>query len=185
MRCYKCGGDYSETSDRYELVDPYVGPIAVQGVSYFKCNQCDDVLFSVEMSQALEAARNKRKEELLSQRPIGDFISASETASFLGISRQALHKNRRIRRGFIHQTVFGGAAVYLRESVVEFKRTGDGRFPLYSTGYVIPARHFESVAALYVEMLRRYSRPATRGLTTWRFEKDQTKLEANSYVRQT
>lgn len=135
MRCYQCGGAYNETSDRYEFVDPYVGPIAVQGIPYFKCNQCDDVLFTVEMSQALEVARNNRKQELLNQFPIGDFISASETASLLGISRQALHKNRRIRHGFIHQTTFGESTAYLKKSVIKFKRTGDGRSPLYYHGY--------------------------------------------------
>ena len=49
MRCYECGGTYIETSDRYEFVDPYVGPIAVQGVPYFKCNQCDDVSLTAEI----------------------------------------------------------------------------------------------------------------------------------------
>jgi hypothetical protein len=182
MRCYNCGGAYSEESGLYEFVDPYVGPIYVQGVPYFKCNQCDDVLFTVEMTQALEEARNKRKEELLSQFPIGDFISASETASLLGVSRQALHKNRRIRRGFIHQTTFGGATVYLKKSVTQFEKTGDGRFPLYSVARAISARYLEDVTALYVKIYKHYSQPVTIEPSESYLGRAQTKLEEKRYV---
>jgi hypothetical protein len=183
MRCYKCGGAYIETTDRYEFIDPYVGPVSVRGVPYFKCNQCDDVLFTVEMSQALEIVRNNREQELLNQFPIGDFISASETASLLEITRQALHKNRRIRHGFIHQTKFGGATVYLNKSVIQFKSNGDGRFPLYAGGHAISAQYLESVTPLEIVVYDFYSQPITREPTAWRFGKAQTKLEANSYAK--
>jgi hypothetical protein len=183
MRCYQCGGTYIETSDRYEIVDPYVGPIAVQGVTYFKCDKCGDVLLTAEMSQALEEARNNRRQGLLNQLPIGDFISASETASFLDISRQALHKNRRIRHGFIHQTTFGGVTVYLRKSVIQFKRTGDGRFPLYTGGRAVSAQYLESIPRLEIMLYDLYSQPITIEPTAWRFEKAQTNLEVKSYAK--
>lgn len=183
MRCYKCGDAYRETSELYEFVDPYVGPVSVQGVPYYKCDQCDEVLFTVEMSQALEAARNNREQELLKQIPIGDFMSASETASLLGISRQALHKNRRIRHGFIHQTTFGGATVYLKKSVIQFKRIGDGRFSLYSSGRTIPAKYLESITQLKIMIYDFYSQTITRGTSKSHFERAQTELEVNSYAK--
>jgi hypothetical protein len=62
--------------------------------------------------------------------PISAFLSSAETAAVLGISRQALHKHRRISRGFIFQTTFGGSKVYLKESVEHFRKKGDGRFKL-------------------------------------------------------
>ncbi len=183
MRCYECGGTYSEKSDLFEFVDPYVGPISVQGIPYFQCDQCNDVLFTVEMSQALEEARNNRKQELLNQCPIGDFISASETASLLGISRQALHKNRRIRHGFIHQTTFGGATVYLKESVIQFEKTGDGRFPLYGGGRYIKAEYLEYFTFLRGIVYNYYPELTTRKPSRSYFVKAQTKVEVNRYAK--
>ena len=135
MNCYECGGAYQEKTDLLEILDPDVGKISIQGIPYYQCENCDDVLYTEEMFRAIETKRNGRIHELLSQFPIGNFITAAEAASILGISRQALHKNRRINNGFIHQTKFGGASVYLRQSVLQFKKTGDGRYPLYLHGY--------------------------------------------------
>ena len=69
-------------------------------------------------------------DRLITDKPVDSFVIATEAASMLGISRQAFHKHRRIQRGFIYKTNFGGKTVYLKESVLHFKETGDGRFPL-------------------------------------------------------
>jgi hypothetical protein len=130
MYCNECGGNYKEILDRLEVNDPYVGAIVIQGVSYFKCDSCDDVLYTEEMARAIEAERNRLMQEILNRFPVSDFVNASETASILGISRQALHKHRRINHGFIYQTTFGGNKIFLTKSVLQFKTTGDGRFPL-------------------------------------------------------
>ena len=135
MDCLECGATYTEKSGIYSLVDPYVGNIVVQGVSYYQCDNCEDILYSVEMAQAIESERNKRVQEMLNHFPIADFIGAAETASILGISRQALHKNSRINHGFIYQTKCGPITLYLKQSVQQYKKTGDGRFPLHSHSY--------------------------------------------------
>ncbi len=148
MYCYECGGTYREKSDRLEVVDPYVGTIVVQGVPYYVCDKCDDILYSEEMSRAIETERNKLMQELLNQFPIDDYISATETTSILGISRQALHKNRRINHGFIYKTTISGITLYLRQSVLQFKKTGDGRFPLYLGGYNPLAQYVEETVPM-------------------------------------
>lgn len=135
MNCYECGGVYQEKSDLLEILDPYIGKISIQGIPYYQCENCDDILYTQDMSLAIEIKRNERIHELLSQLPIADFITAAEAASILGISRQAFHKSHRINHGFIHQTKFGGASVYLKQSVLQFKKTGDGRYPLYLHEY--------------------------------------------------
>jgi len=135
MDCLECGGTYTEKSGIYLLVDPYVGKIIVEGVSYYQCDKCEDILYSAEMAQAIESERNKRIHEILNRFPIGDFISAAEAASMLGISRQALHKNSRINHGFIYQTKFGPITLYLKQSVQQYKKTGDGRFALHLHRY--------------------------------------------------
>jgi hypothetical protein len=145
MDCLECGGTYTEKSGTYSLVDPYVGEIIVEGVSYYRCDKCGDILFSVEMAQAIESERNKRIHEILNQFPIGDFISAAETASMLGISRQALHKNKRINHGFIYQTKSGPTTFYLKQSVQKYKEFGDGRFPLHAHKHTPSTEYMEHI----------------------------------------
>ncbi len=133
MKCLECGGRYRELTGDLQMVDKYVGEYLVRGVSYSECGGCGQKLFPLETAEIIESQRRKRMDELLGQRPISAFLSASETAKLLGISRQALHKHRRIRRGFIFQIVFSGDIVYLKESVERFKTKGDGRFSLITT----------------------------------------------------
>ena len=73
-----------------------------------------------------------RLAELLSRVPVGDYITAAEAWGILGMSRQAFHQNSRIRRGFIYSVPRGpgGERLYHRGSVEQFRKTGDGRFPL-------------------------------------------------------
>jgi hypothetical protein len=132
MKCYECGGNYVERHDKYEYSDHYVGTITVEGVKYYSCDTCDDILFSIEMTEAIERERDRRISEFIANSPVKDFVSSSEAATILGVSRQAFNKNRRIKRGFIYQTTLSGSPVYLEKSVLLFKDTGDGRFPLDS-----------------------------------------------------
>jgi len=131
MKCYECGGEYLDISGDLEINDRYVGSFLVGAVHYQKCDSCGQILFPSETAEAVEKRRDERKDELLKRRPLRAFLTATETAATLGISRQALHKHRRIRRGFIYQTGFCGGIVYLEESVKLFEATGDGRFPLF------------------------------------------------------
>jgi hypothetical protein len=130
MRCHECGGKYRVINSDLQIDDPYVGPYVVEAVSYYRCDGCGQLLFPPKTAEAAEKRRRERRDELLKERPLRTFLTAAETASTLGISRQALHKHRRIRRGFIYQTGFCGGIIYLEESVKLFKATGDGRFPL-------------------------------------------------------
>ncbi|HEX74566.1 MAG TPA: hypothetical protein G4N93_05385 [Dehalococcoidia bacterium] len=164
MNCLECGGIYMEKSGNYELVDPYVGKIIIQGVQYYQCDKCENILYSEAMAQAIESERNKRIREILSQFPISDFISAAETASILGISRQALHKNRRINHGFIYQTKICGLTVYLKQSVQHYKKTGDGRFPLYFHGYSLFTEYLKDTIPVRVSpVYDRYPRTIKSG----------------------
>jgi len=130
MRCYQCGGRYIAKHESLEFTDNYIGPFTVETAEYFECDKCSDYLFSPETSKRIEKARRLALEKKLQSLPITDFVTAAEAATILGISRQALHKHRRIRRGFIFQTQLSDKTVYLRKSVDLFKETGDGRFQL-------------------------------------------------------
>ncbi|MHB8834380.1 MAG: helix-turn-helix domain-containing protein [Candidatus Methylomirabilia bacterium] len=112
------------------MADDHVGFLVVYDVEYFECEECGDYLFPYLTAKKIGQARDQRISEILQSRPISEYISAAETATILGISRQALHKHRRIGRGFIYQLRFGAKTVYLKSSVLQFKETEDGRFLL-------------------------------------------------------
>jgi hypothetical protein len=130
MRCLECGGEYVVRRGTLQVPDPYVGPLTVGPIEYMKCGKCGDYMFSGDAARRIEEAEETALQGILRSQPLGAFLSASETAALLGISRQALHKHRRIRRGFIFQTEFGGKTVYLKSSVDLFRKQGDGRFVL-------------------------------------------------------
>lgn len=148
MDCLECGATYTEKAGIYSLTDPFVGKIIVRGVSYYQCDNCGNILYSEAMAQAIESQRNERIHELLSQFPIRDFIGSADTASTLGISRQALHKNRRINHGFIYQLKFGLLTLYLKQSVYQYKKTGDGRFPLHLLGHSPSTEYLKSTVPI-------------------------------------
>jgi hypothetical protein len=133
MNCNECNGSYQVKNEPLEISDPYVGPIVIVGILYYQCDKCGDLLFTKEMAQAIEHERNRRIQDFLQQLPLKDFISSAETARVLGISRQALHKHRRISHGFIYKTKFAGITVFHKYSALMFKKAGDGRFPLHFT----------------------------------------------------
>lgn len=130
MKCLKCDGDYIEREGTLRLPDEYVGSVTVFNVAYLECEECQDILLPYATAKKIEKAQDLELQRILQSLPLGDFLTAAETAEIFKISRQALHKHRRISRGFIYQTQFGGKIVYLKKSVQLFKEQGDGRFLL-------------------------------------------------------
>lgn len=131
MKCHNCGGNYKRFKGPLRIDDPYVGSFEVNIPEYLKCENCGEYLLPGRWAEEIDRARARKLDELLAAKPLREFITASEAARLLGISRQALHKNRRIKKGFIFYTRFGGGIVYLKKSVELFKETGDGRYPLW------------------------------------------------------
>lgn len=138
--------------DNLELSDKYVGPYSVESVDYSQCEECGRRLFPLETARRIEEKRELVLQEKIQSFPIKDFVTGVEAARILGITRQALHKNRRIRRGFIFQTRFSNKAVFLRKSVELFKKTGDGRFTLVEpeSGIGYMTEHATTPVVIYV-----------------------------------
>lgn len=133
MKCVECGSDIESKFGLLELEDDYVGAYSVDSVHYQECRQCGEKYFPHPTAAALDTKWSEVEQALIRSHPLNDFLTAAETSAVLAMTRQALQKHRRIRRGFIYQTSFGGKTVYLRESVLRFKETGDGRFRLRQT----------------------------------------------------
>lgn len=130
MRCYECGGTYKKHTGSLNLHNKFIGNYEIFNVEYYKCDNCGDLLFPKETTIKIEKKEQERRDSLIKQLPLEEFIFASEAAKILNISRQALHKHRRIRRGFIYSILFGGKKLYHKKSILLFKERGDGRFPL-------------------------------------------------------
>jgi len=124
-------GEYRKKWGSLEIQEPFVGPMKLEDVNYEECEQCKERIFPLETAKAIDKQREVLLNELLKKQPIQDFFTAAEAATELGISKQALHKNRKVRRGFIYHTSLGGMVFYLKKSVALFKDKGDGRFQLH------------------------------------------------------
>ena len=131
MKCYECGGEYQDVQNaRLRVDDRLIGTYYVNEVSYKECMGCKARLFSPENAEKREVSRAEVLENILRSMPLSDFMSAADAADALGITRQALHKHRRISRGFIYHTMFGGNRVYVKKSIERFLERGDGRYRL-------------------------------------------------------
>lgn len=131
MKCLDCGGDFIEKVGSIQLDDDIIGSFNTGNVKYSKCNQCGELRFPSETIEIIEAKESEIKSHLIGSLSLDDFIGATKVAAILGISRQAVHKHRRIRRGFIYSKRHEGILLYHKKSVELFRKTGDGRFPLF------------------------------------------------------
>lgn len=130
MRCSSCLNSMKETHGQVVIRDPYLGRIYVNLDEYYLCENCGNRAFPSSALTKIDEARTRLTECYLRTFPLGGFISQKRAAKILGISRQALSKNKRIRNGFIFHTHLGKRPVYLKKSVLLYRKNGDGRFPL-------------------------------------------------------
>uniref|UniRef100_UPI0040578E26 hypothetical protein n=1 Tax=Candidatus Electrothrix sp. TaxID=2170559 RepID=UPI0040578E26 len=132
MKCYNCGGIFIEYTGNLELPSSSLGSFILNNVNYTKCYECQEIILPDDTWERADKKENDLINDFLFNLPVKDYIGASVTASILNISRQGLHKHRRIRRGFIYSIVHEGKRLYNKKSVELYKKTGDGRFLLSS-----------------------------------------------------
>jgi hypothetical protein len=189
MRCYECGGKFKERRDpRFRVDDEAIGTVYVADISFMECETCASRLFAPAEAGKIDNARAEALDGILQSMPLKSFLSAAETAQRLGISRQALHKHRRISRGFIYHTEFGDARVYLRKSISLFLKSGDGRFTLRqpepkpatyeenAQGSFIPFEAANEIGNGLSWNVSSFSKPICIGLVS------QTEIEETSHV---
>jgi hypothetical protein len=130
MKCYNCGNTFTSFTGGLELPSSILGNFTINNVNYLKCGNCGEIFLSDEAWCLADKVENQLITDFISNLPFNKFIGASKAASILGKSRQALHKHRRIRRGFIYSITLEGKKYYHIDSVKLFKKSGDGRFSL-------------------------------------------------------
>lgn len=144
MKCFECGGEYIELSGDLELNNEIVGKYIIPNATYKRCEKCGDLILPDKTWEAADKVENLKRKTLLERRSVIEFVSAIEAAEILGITKQALSKNKRIKNGFIFSVQHSGRIEYLRKSLELFKKTGDGRFPLYINAEVLQSAQNET-----------------------------------------
>jgi hypothetical protein len=132
MKCYTCNRLYTEYKGALSLHSDIIGDYTVYDVLYYKCDNCYQLLLPKDTVKKIESTEIDIQYNIVRQLPINEFITASEAVKLLGISKQAFHKHRRIKKGFIYYVTLSDKQLYHKKSVLLFKKTGDGRFNLYN-----------------------------------------------------
>ncbi|MFT5700258.1 MAG: YgiT-type zinc finger domain-containing protein [Desulforhopalus sp.] len=130
MRCYNCGDTLLSKSGTLQIPSDILNDYLIENVSYFSCPSCNEIILTNEAWEKADRREAKLIAKSIGNLPISAFVGASKAASILGMSRQALHKHRRIRRGLVYSIAHEGKIFYHLESISLFKETGDGRFNL-------------------------------------------------------
>lgn len=130
MRCSECGGEMVFQHGTIEMASLCLGSFRLSDVDFWVCLECHERILPADTWAAADLEEERLIGERVAALPVGEFLSAAEAASLLGMSRQALHKHRRISRGFVYAIVIDKKRLYHRGSLDRFMRTGDGRFLL-------------------------------------------------------
>lgn len=130
MYCYKCDKSYIEKKGEITLSSQIIGTYSVFLETYYVCEGCNKQAYPIESVKKIEIAEKEIISERVKKLSVNEFISSRETAEILGITRQALNKHKRIKRGFIYSINIDNAILFHKKSVELFKDTGSGRFPL-------------------------------------------------------
>lgn len=130
MKCYDCGGSMVEHRGNLELPSKMLGSFELINVTFYKCDQCGEIIIPEPTWLLADQQEEELVKGILRNLPLKEFVSTATAAEMLGMTRQALHKHRRIKKGFVYSINHEGKVFYHRESLSLFKETGDGRLRL-------------------------------------------------------
>ena len=130
MKCTGCNQNFIHKKGSIALIDKFIGDYIVNSTEYLECPHCRKKMYKKQTIKKIETQKLKIKDKLLRKLSINEYIGATSAANILGVSRQALHKHPKIRRGFIFRILLEKKFLYNRKSVELYKIKGDGRFSL-------------------------------------------------------
>jgi hypothetical protein len=125
-----CGGNVVVGPRSLTWKSKVVGPVIIPNVKMEYCEKCERKLIFPNEGDKASAYLLEKEIARVSREPIGDFVCEKDAAKILGHSKQGFNKKPKIRSGFIMFTILDGRRFYLKKSVEQFKKRGDGRFNL-------------------------------------------------------
>lgn len=130
MRCLECGGNYENIHGDLPLTGIGIGKFILGDVDFSRCSACGDIMIPAETCEKADKLEKHLLNEALNKLPVKDWLSGADAAAIMGITRQAFHKNKKIRKGFIYSINHYGKRLYHKKSVEFFQANGDGRFDI-------------------------------------------------------
>lgn len=130
MKCLNCNVDMNLVQKTLAIARRHLGTVSLPAREWHECPKCGERLYPDATAAAIDQAFQEKLAALLFARPLTELVEEKEVAEILGVSVQAVNKNKSIRGGLIWKAVRNGKTWYLRQSVEQFKQTGDGRFSL-------------------------------------------------------
>ncbi len=137
-RCIECGQEMTLVRKQLVMSFRFLGLVTVPDSESFECS-CGESYLPPDTAARVDQATVAKRRQLIGDLPLSAFVESAEAEHILGVSKQALHKNRRVRKGLVYSTEMAGRRLYVRRSVELFARTGDGRFPLAGNASSCPA----------------------------------------------
>ena len=130
MKCKLCDGNVTSKTGEIIFDSTVLGKVTIPKLSFTECANCGDRLLTlIESEKAIDYLAEKETVAIKSI-PIGNFISANEAAKILQITKQAFSKHSAIKRGLIYNVEIDGRKLYDKNSVLQFKRNGNGKYIL-------------------------------------------------------
>jgi phage terminase large subunit GpA-like protein len=130
MKCLKCHTTLKFIHDELTLSRKHLGSVSIANGAWYECPKCGDKSYPDTTATAIDQAFHDKLTSLVLSRPFTELIEEKEAAEILGVSVQAVNKNRAIRGGLIWKAERNKKTWYLQKSVELFKKTRDGRFSL-------------------------------------------------------
>lgn len=128
MKCGNCkGGKYRTTTGRMSFTSPTIGRVMAPNVEFKECNKCKNKLLSPDACRLVVEYIVGREQEFIKSLPIGKFITMRHAAELLCMSPHKFRRHPKIQKGFILSAKIGNRKYYHTDSVLKYKRTGDGR----------------------------------------------------------
>jgi len=88
MKCMKCKGEMKETTTTFNSRwGDYT--VAISGIKGYKCDKCDELVFSVEESRMIQNITAGLADSRASEKP--DLLNVQEVADLLRVSNQTVY----------------------------------------------------------------------------------------------
>ena len=130
MKCSKCGHASKRIKGSVVFESKVVGKITVPNLEMDHCKNCKSQFLYPGECEKLSEYVILKESDRVGLESFQSFVTEGEAAKILENTKQAFNKNKKIRNGSILFARKEGRRYFLKESVEQFKRLGDGRFRL-------------------------------------------------------
>jgi len=117
MKCMKCKGEMKETTTTFNSMwGDYT--VAISGIKGYKCDECDELVFSVEEARMIQNITAGLADSKSSEKP--DLLNVQEVADLLRVSNQTVYNM--LKDGRLSATKVGKEWRFSKDAIYEATR---------------------------------------------------------------